>query len=155
MTLCLELARLHSDRRGKSHSTRPSSKRAPSWVNYSQDEIIAVIGKLSKEGLGPSEIGLRMRDEYGIPQTKTYLGKSIAEVLKEDKNASSLPEDLAHLVESAARLKAHLNAHHSDRKNVRSLELLEAKIHRLSNYYKRKKTLSPSWKFAAAVAQLA
>jgi small subunit ribosomal protein S15 len=124
-------------------------------VNYSQDEIIAAIGKLSKEGLGPSQIGLRMRDDYGIPLIKTFLGKTIGEVLKEEKSSSSQPEDLTHLVERAARLKAHLNAHHADRKNVRSLELLEAKIHRLSNYYKRNKVLPANWKFAAAVAQLA
>ncbi|MHB1908322.1 MAG: 30S ribosomal protein S15 [Nitrososphaerales archaeon] len=149
------MARIHSHRRGKSHSTRPSSKRSPTWVNYSQDEIIAQIGKLAKDGLGPSQIGLQMRDEFGIPFLKTFLGKSVKEILAEDKARSTIPEDLSHLVERAVKLQAHLNNHHADRKNVRSLELLEAKIHRLSNYYKDKKELPANWRYSAAVAQLA
>lgn len=148
------MARIHSHRRGKSHSTRPSSKRAPSWVNYSQDEISAAISKLSKEGMGPSAIGLKMRDEYVIPSTKTFLGKSIKKVLSEGTKGAT-PEDLSRLVERAAKLKSHLSSHHADRKNVRSLELLEAKIHRISNYYKKRSELSPDWKYAVAVAQLA
>jgi small subunit ribosomal protein S15 len=124
-------------------------------VSYSQDEVVATISKLAKEGLGPSQIGLRLRDDYGIPQTKTFLGKSIIEALREGKNPQTIPEDLGRLVERAAKLKDHLANHHADRKNVRSLELLEAKIHRLSNYYKEKEKLPQSWKYATAVAQLA
>jgi small subunit ribosomal protein S15 len=149
------LARIHSHRRGKSHSTRPSSKRSPTWVNYSQDEITAQIAKFIKEGLSPSEIGLRLRDDYSIPSVKTFLGKAIKEVLAEDKTKKALPEDLSNLVQRAARLKAHLENAHADRKNVRSLELLEAKIHRLSNYYKIQNELPLNWKYSAAVAQLA
>jgi len=153
--LLQSLARIHSHRRGKSQSTHPSSKRSPTWVNYSQDEIVTNISKLSKEGLTPSQIGLRLRDDYGIPNTKTFFGKSIIEVLQESKNALLVPEDLGRLVERASRLKEHLADHHADRKNVRSLELLEAKIHRLSNYYKRTEKLADSWKYSTAVAQLA
>jgi small subunit ribosomal protein S15 len=149
------LARIHSHRHGKSHSTRPSSKRSPTWVNYSQDEITAQIGKLAKEGLSPSEIGMRMRDDFSIPIVKTFLGKSIKDVLTEDKTVKPIPEDLSNLVQRAASLKAHLENAHADRKNVRSLELLEAKIHRLSNYYKVKNELPLNWKYSAAVAQLA
>ncbi len=124
-------------------------------MNYSQDEIVTNIAKLSKEGLGPSQIGLRLRDDYGVPNTKTFLGKSIYEVLQEGKSAPSIPEDLGRLVERASKLKEHLANHHADRKNVRSLELLEAKIHRLSNYYKRTEKVPESWKYSIAVAQLA
>ena len=117
--------------------------------------MAASIAKLSKEGLGPSQIGIKMRDEYGIPSTRTFLGKSVKKVLSESGSKASTPEDLARLVERAAKLKGHLNSHHADRKNVRSLELLEAKIHRVSNYYKKRSELPPEWKYAAAVAQLA
>jgi small subunit ribosomal protein S15 len=146
---------MHSHRHGKSQSTRPSSKRTPSWVNYSQDEIVANISKFLKEGSTPSQIGIRLRDEFGVPNTKTFLGKSINEVLLESKNAPAIPEDLGRLVERAGKLKEHLANNHADRKNVRSLELLEAKIHRLSNYYKRENKLAESWKYSVAVAQLA
>jgi len=98
---------------------------------------------------------LRLRDDYGIPQTRVFLGKSIAEALAESKNPQIVPEGLGRLVERAAKLKDHLGNHHADRKNVRSLELLEAKIHRLSNYYKDNEKLPQSWRYATAVAQLA
>lgn len=98
---------------------------------------------------------MRLRDDYGVPNTKTFLGKSINEVLKEGKNAPPIPEDLGRLVERASKLKEHLANHHADRKNVRSLELLEAKIHRLSSYYKKTEKLSGAWKYSTAVAQLA
>ena len=117
--------------------------------------MAASIAKLSKEGLGPSQIGIKMRDEFGIPSTRTFLGKSVKKVLSESGSKASTPEDLARLVERAAKLKGHLNSHHADRKNVRSLELLEAKIHRVSNYYKKRSELPPEWKYKAAVAQLA
>ncbi len=149
------MARIHSHRHGKSQSTRPSSKRSPTWVNYSQDEIVASISKLAKEGLTPSQIGMRLRDDYGVPHTKTFLGKTVKEVLQENKSGGRIPEDLGRLVERAAKLKSHLNNHHADRKNVRSLELLEAKIHRLSNYYKAHEELPADWRYSAAVAQLA
>ena len=124
-------------------------------MNFSQDEIVATVAKLSKEGLTPSQIGLRLRDDFGIPHTKTFLGKTITGVLEESKSGSPIPEDLGRLVERAAKLKEHLGRHHADRKNVRSLELLEAKIHRLSSYYKEHEKLPTSWKYSVAVAQLA
>ncbi len=96
-----------------------------------------------------------MRDEYAIPSTKTFLGKSIKQVVSLNSGKGVTPEDLSRLVERAAKLKSHLNSHHADRKNVRSLELLEAKIHRLSNYYKNRNDLPGDWKYAVAVAQLA
>ena len=149
------MARIHSHRHGKSQSTRPSSKQAPAWVNRSQDEIVAGIAKLAKEGLGPSQIGLRLRDEYGVPSIKTFLGKSMTETLADNKSGQQVPEDLHRLVQRAAKLKDHLSKHHADRKNVRSLELLEAKIHRLSSYYKLNKLLPSDWKYSVAIAQLA
>ena len=86
---------------------------------------------------------------------KTFMGKTIKDVLAEGKSAAALPEDLGRLVERAAKLKSHLGDHPADRKNVRSLELLEAKIHRLSSYYKDHSELPAAWRYSAAVAQLA
>ena len=149
------LARIHSHRKGKSHSTRPTSKRAPSWVTHSPEEVEALIVKLAKSGLKPSEIGIRLRDEYGIPLVKPVLSKSITDVLRENNLLGELPEDLERLLTRAKRLQEHLAVHRSDRKNVRSLELLEAKIHRLSKYYKTIGRLPQDWKYSAVVAQLA
>ena len=149
------MARMHSHRHGKSHSTRPTAKRTPSWVSMSSDELESTIVKMAKEGAGPSQIGQRLRDEHNVPLVKTVLGKSIAEVLQEKKMRPSMPEDLERLLRRAQHLQGHLKAHKGDRKNVRSLELLEAKVHRLAKYYKSKGTIPQNWKYSAVVAQLA
>ncbi|MEM3518212.1 MAG: 30S ribosomal protein S15 [Nitrososphaerales archaeon] len=148
------MARIHSHRKGKSHSTRPTSKRTPTWLTYSTDEIVTQIVKMAKNGLTPSEIGLKLRDEFNIPLVKPVLGKSILEILEENGLKPSLPEDLDRLLKKAKRLQEHLKAHKSDRKNVRSLELIEAKIHRLSKYYKSIGFLPEDWKYSTVVAQL-
>ena len=109
---------------------------------------------MGREGLTPSQIGVRLRDEYGIPLVKPILGKSISTLLRENKLAPAIPEDLQHLLERAKRVQEHLSTFKSDRRNVRSLELIEAKIYRLSKYYKRTGLLSSDFKYAAVVAQL-
>jgi len=113
-----------------------------------------LIIELSKGGLGPSEIGMRIRDQPAIPLTKPILGKNITHILTENNIYPELPEDLSQLVKKDIGLQKHLRAHNTDRRNVRSLELIEAKIHRLSKYYKRTGKLQPNWKYAAIIAQL-
>lgn len=149
------MARIHAHRRGKSHSTRPTSKRAAQWVTYSPDELVTIIVKLAKDGVTPSEIGVKLRDEYGVPLVQPLLGKPIGEILVEHGVKPQLPEALDRLLMRARALQNHLKAHPADHKNVRSLELLEAKIHRLSKFYKRSGTLPLTWKYSTVVAQLA
>ena len=148
------MARIHSPSRGKSQSMRPISKRAPSWLTYSTDEIITTIVKMAKDGSSSSEIGIQLRDEYSIPLVKPIIGKSISAVLKENNLEPTIPEDLDNLLKKAKRLQTHLKKHNSDRKNVRSLEILEAKIHRLAKYYKSKGIIPMDWKYSTVVAQL-
>jgi len=126
----------------------------PSWLTYSAEEILPIIVKWSKEGVSPSMIGARLRDEYGIPSVKALFGKSLKDVLKEHGIKPEIPNDMTHLIDRAADLQAHLKIHKGDRKNVRSLELIEARIHRLAKYYKRQGLLPSDWKYATVVAQL-
>lgn len=109
---------------------------------------------MSKDGLSPSEIGLRLRDEHLIPLAKPILGKSIVRTLAENNILPEMPEDVDKLVKKAVGLQKHLRIHNTDHRNVRSLELVEAKIHRLSKYYKRVGKLPQNWRYAAVIAQL-
>jgi small subunit ribosomal protein S15 len=148
------MARMHAPTHGKSHSTRPTSRNTPVWLTQSQGDIFSLVVQLSKEGLTSSEIGVHLRDEYGIPLVKTVVGKNITEILDENNIKREMPEDLTRLVQKAVGLQKHLRSHNSDHRNVRSLELVEAKIHRLSRYYKRIGKLEKRWKYAAVIAQL-
>ena len=148
------MARTHAHTHGKSHSIRPTVKDAPSWIVQKPKEIADIIIKFSNDGLSPSEIGLRLRDEYGIPLVKPILGKSVTQVLKDNNIEQSMPEDLNKLVQKALGLQKHLKIHNSDHRNVRSLELIESKIHRISKYYKNSGKIPTTWKYSAVIAQL-
>ena len=140
--------------KGRSHSTRPVGKRVPSWCKYTPDEVIALVIKLAREGNPPSKIGVILRDQYGIPLVKSIVGKGIVEILRENGLAPKIPEDLENLLRKAARITAHLQKNKKDRHNKRALQLVEAKIHRLSEYYKERGILSPNWEYKATVASI-
>jgi len=125
-------------KKGKSHSTRPVSKRPPSWCSYTPEEVEALVVKLAEEGHPPSMIGIILRDQYGVPLVKPITGKSITQILREKGLLKPIPEDLENLLRKAARLRAHLEKHRKDYHNKRALQLIEARIHRLEKYYKRK-----------------
>ena len=133
--------------RGRSRSTRPVSKRPPSWCKYTPEEVEALVVKLAREGKPPSLIGVILRDQYGIPLVKPITGKSILQILQEHNLAPRIPEDLYNLMRKAARLRRHLEKNRKDYSNKRALQIIESKIHRLSKYYKRKGILPEEWKY--------
>ena len=148
------MGRLHTHNHGKSHSTRPIESKIPSWVNKQAKEVEELITKYAKEGLTSSQIGVKLRDQYSIPLVKPILKKTISQVLQENKLSPEIPEDLNNIVNKAVGLQKHLKSNKRDRSNVRSLELIEAKVHRLSDYYKKNGRLSKTWKYKSVVAQL-
>ncbi|HKO63940.1 MAG TPA: 30S ribosomal protein S15 [Candidatus Nitrosocosmicus sp.] len=147
------MARTHAHTHGKSHSIRPTSKTTPSWAIDSQ-EIIKKIVEFGNDGMSASEIGLRLRDEFAVPLVKPIIGKTITQIMQENDIQKAMPEDLERLVRKALGLQKHLNVHNSDKRNVRSLELIESKIHRLSRYYKNTGKVNKSWKYASVIAKL-
>jgi small subunit ribosomal protein S15 len=147
------MARTHAHTHGKSHSNRPTSKNAPSWTIADQ-EIVSKIVDFGKDGLTASEIGLRLRDEFAVPLVKPILGKTITQILEENNITKTMPEDLEKLVRKALGLQKHLSNHNSDKRNVRSLELIESKIHRLSRYYKKNSKIPQNWKYKSVIAKL-
>jgi small subunit ribosomal protein S15 len=140
--------------KGRSHSTRPVSRRPPSWCKYQPEEVEAFIIKLAKEGHSLSKIGTILRDQYAIPLVKPITGKSISDILKAAGMAPSMPEDLANLVKKAQGLAVHMDKNKSDLHNKRAMQVIEARIHKLSRYYKREGVLPKNWKYKAKVASI-
>ncbi|HYB92672.1 MAG TPA: 30S ribosomal protein S15 [archaeon] len=148
------MARLYARKHGRSHSIRPITKSPPAWVKYGPEEVEALVIKLGREGNSPSKIGVILRDQYGIPLVKPIAGKKINQILKGAGLELKIPEDLNESLKKATALRLHLEKNRTDSTNVRSLELLESKIYRLSKYYRKKKILPPDWKYEPAVAAL-
>ncbi len=140
--------------KGKSHSTRPVGKRPPAWAKYTPEEVESLVIKLAREGNTSSKIGVILRDQYGIPLIKPIAGKSIVEIMRQGDLAPSIPEDLEVLLKKASRLIVHLGRNKKDKYNVRALQNVEAKIHKLARYYKNEGVLPPDWKYEAKTASL-
>jgi small subunit ribosomal protein S15 len=139
------MARMHSRRKGKSGSKRPPIKTAPAWASKQKKECEKLVVELAKEGNPPASIGLKLRDSYGIPDVKALTGKSVTEILEENKLTPELPEDLMNLMKKAVNLRKHLDKNQRDLHNQRSLDLTESKIKRLQKYYKKKGVLPEKW----------
>ncbi|WP_290595632.1 MULTISPECIES: 30S ribosomal protein S15 [unclassified Archaeoglobus] len=141
------MARIHARRRGKSGSKRVYRDSPPEWVDMSPEEVEKKVVELYIEGYEPSQIGMVLRDRYGIPSVKQVTGKKIQKILKEKGVEIKYPEDLKSLIKKALKLRKHLEVHRKDKHNRRGLQLIEAKIWRLSNYYKEKGVLPADWKY--------
>ena len=148
------MGRLHTHDHGKSHSIRPIDPKKPDWVKQTNEEIEGLIIKYAKEGMTASQIGMKLRDQHAIPLVKPIINKGIKEVLIENKLNPEIPEDLNNIVMKAVNLQKHLKENRSDNRNTRALELVEAKVHRLSTHYKKTGEIDQKWKYKSVVAQL-
>ena len=77
----LKMARMHSRDKGKSGSTKPL-KKIPSWSPYKGKEVEKLVIKYSKAGKSSSEIGMILRDCYGIHSVKDLTEKKITQILE-------------------------------------------------------------------------
>lgn len=148
------MGRMHTHRHGKSHSIRPPVLAEPTWIKQTPQEVEALIVKYSKDGMTPSQIGIKLRDQHAIPLVKMATKKTLGRILEENDLRPDMPEDLENIVRKAVGLQRHLRENRGDRRNIRSLELIEAKVHRLSVYYKRIGRIPKNWKYKSVVAQL-
>ena len=148
------MGRLHTHNHGKSHSIRPIDPKKPDWIKQTNEEIEGLIIKYAKEGMKTSQIGMKLRDQHAIPLVRPIINKRIKEVLIENKLNPEIPEDLNNIVMKAVNLQKHLKENRSDNRNTRALELVEAKVHRLSTHYKKTGEIDQKWKYKSVVAQL-
>jgi len=145
---------MHARRRGSSSSTRPLRSSNPEWVQLSPEEVTKLVAKMSKEGLSSSQIGARLRDQYGVPSVKLSAGKSVVKIMKESGAKMEFPEDLRNLMHRAVRLSGHLTVKPKDLHNRRRLQLVEAKVRRLVKYYHRTGALAKDWTYSLESAKL-
>ena len=145
---------MHSRRKGKSASRKPLTDKKITWQRYDNKEIIQLVVKFSKAQNTPSKIGIILRDTYGIPDTKKIVGKSITQILNEEKLLPKVPEDLLSLIKRYILIKKHLEHNKKDVPSLRGLQLTESKIKRLAKYYRRENKLPKDWRFNRENASL-
>lgn len=148
------MARMHRRRKGRSGSTRPHLEKPPEWVSASPKEVEQLVVEFHQQGLQTAEIGVRLRDQHGIPSVKLVTGKSITRILEDHGVTLEMPEDLQNLLAKAVRLSSHLADNPKDVHNRRNLELLEAKVRRLAKYYKREGVLPSDWTYTRTTTEM-
>jgi small subunit ribosomal protein S15 len=147
------MSRLHTRKGGKSKSHKPAISGAAKWVDYSKDEIVNFVETLAKEGKTEAQIGITLRDQYGIPSVKQLTGKTISQLLAEKDLSPKYPSDLVALLRKAVNMMNHLKSNASDKHNRTRLARVESKIRRLVKYYRGKK-LPVNWKYDPEAAAL-
>eukprot|EP01091_Cochliopodium_minus_P007649 TRINITY_DN17537_c0_g1_i1.p1 TRINITY_DN17537_c0_g1~~TRINITY_DN17537_c0_g1_i1.p1 ORF type:complete len:152 (-),score=40.16 TRINITY_DN17537_c0_g1_i1:90-545(-) len=146
------MGRMHSNGKGISQSALPYRRRAPTWCKKKRTDVVDLITKLAKKGKTPSQVGVILRDQHGVPQSKAITGSTILRILKAQGLAPQLPEDLYHLIKKAVAIRKHLEKLRKDKDSKFRLILVESRIHRLSRYYKRVGKLAPTWKYDQSTA---
>lgn len=124
------------------------------WVEQKPAELEEIIVQLSNSGTSKSEIGSILRDQYGVPDLKKVIGKTVSEVLAEHKISETLPEDLLNLIRKSVLVEKHREKNKKDFTAKYGYKLTVAKINKLVQYYKGKKKLPSDWKFSAENARL-
>lgn len=148
------MGRMYSGKKGKAGSKKPVKKHKLTWIRYSGKEVEQLILKLAKQGKSQSEIGMILRDVYGVPSVRDLLKKTLNEFLNENKLASEIPEDVVNLIKHEIRIKKHLALHKKDMHAKRGLLIANSKIGRLTKYYKRIGKLPKNWKYDTKSAEL-
>jgi small subunit ribosomal protein S15 len=133
---------------------RPYRNQAPAWSNTDPAAITKIVLDLRKEGASSAKIGLVLRDRYGVPDVKLATGKRIGTILRENKAATEIPEDLRDLMVKALGMRKHLTENKKDLHNKRQLHLVESKIRRLVKYYTSSKKLPAGWEYKPENAEI-
>jgi small subunit ribosomal protein S15 len=141
------MGRMHSGGKGKSGSTRPHISEVPEWSEQDKEKVEALILELHGEGNSTALIGTILRDQHAVPDVHLLLGKKVLQVLRENHKAPAVPEEVMNLLRKAVSLVDHLDNNRKDLHNRRQLELVEAKIRRISRYQKENGAMSADWNY--------
>ena len=126
----------------------------PEWVTYTNEEIEEMILQFNREGKSTSEIGIILRDQYGIPKVKDVTGERITEILKRNNQAGEYPEDLMNLIKRAVNIREHLEDNPKDLHSKRGLTIIESRIRKLASYYVEEGELPEGWRYNPEQAAL-
>lgn len=148
------MARMYSRKRGKSKSTRPVRRVRPSWLSYDEKTIEQLVVKLAKQGKSASQIGVVLRDSYGVPDVRAATGRSVGEVLVVNGLGGGLPDDLRALIRRDIGVLKHVGLNRKDMVARRGVVLTGSRIHRLVRYYKRVGRLPVDWVYDRSKAKV-
>lgn len=129
-------------------------KGIPKWLETSPEEVEKLVVDLRKAGNTAAQIGVILRDQYGIPSVRNVCKKTVVQIIREKIGRIGYPDDLLALIKRAVSVRKHLSQHKYDVSNRLKLQSIESKIRRISQYYVRKKVLPAGWTYEPEKAAL-
>ncbi len=148
------MARRYSGKHGKAGSKKPPLSKQTPWLSHSKEEIEQLVLKVAKSGKYPSQIGMVLRDSYGIPDVAKATGKKISKILASNKLSQEIPEDLLYLLKKQIYLQKHIEKNKGDMPSKRGLMITKSKINRLVEYYKKSGKLPKNWSYSEEQVKL-
>ncbi len=136
---------MHTRKKGKSGSKHSFYGEGHQWVQQSPKEIEEIVVQLKKDGLTSSEIGIKLRDFYGIPKTKAVMNTKVGDILEKNGLVEEVPDDLNCLIEKYKKVSTHMALNRNDLTNDRKRALIMSKMLRLVRYYKENGGLKREW----------
>ena len=112
---------------GTRRFARPYPLTKPEWATTTQEELVAQAVQLSKTGLSAAQVGLNLRDAYGVPSARAVTGKRLGVLLRESGISPEIPDDLQALLKRIVHMQRHLETHPKDLSNQRGLSLMESR----------------------------
>jgi len=103
----------------------------PTWVKMKEPELKKTIAELAQKH-SPSQVGMILRDQYGIPTTKVY-GKKLKAYY--DELGIEVNEDLENAEKKVESIQEHLKNNITDRKAKHKLQRAQARLNITRKYY--------------------
>ncbi len=118
-------------------------------------EIYDQIEYLTNKGKTTAEIGLILKQKYGVKSVFEATGKKIRKVqaelnLKKDK----LPDELLYLIKKSVKLIKHKEENKKDTSAKRGYKKTVSKVNRLRKYYIKRKKIDGAWRYSDDSAKL-
>jgi len=129
-------------------------KKPYHWVEYKPAEIEQLVVTLANAGQTPSEIGMALRDQHGIPSIKKVTGMTVEGVLAKNNLLGDIPRDLLNLIRKSVNLQKHMKTHRKDFSSKRGYQVTLSKIRRLVKYYQKAGKLPAEWRYTEETAAL-
>lgn len=151
------MARMHTRKHGKSKSRKPvldSRDFGKGSGEMSKEQVEDIITEYAKQGVGPAQIGERLKMNHGVKYIRQATGKKLGKILEEKGFGGDIPADMMDLMKSAVRIRKHMEKNRRDVHGAIRLNRTESKIWRLTSYYISKGVLPGKWRYNPATAEL-
>lgn len=101
-----------------------------SLANIKPSEIETIIVNLAKENKSPAQIGVILRDQYGVPKARLVLNKKMKKILEESN--INYKSDKTIIEENVENLKKHMEKNKHDNTAKKAITKKLWRIQKLS-----------------------